>query len=189
MSKEIREWMDKVKNFRDFLNEDDVSDKIWYHGSNKPVKKFLYSLIGKNSERISNYHGYGIYFISNIDRAKGYGDVITKVNIVNGSDILDGIVKSKQLLKVYNQLKIENIKLSDKDEDWYKNPTYGEYSILNDVEDYYQHFTSKYHEYFKNSKYVTDFLLRSGIDGMKVVNDVNDNILIVFNEKIINMLN
>ena len=54
-----------------------ISDKIWYHGSDKPVKQFLFSLIGVNSTKITNYHGYGIYFIDQIERAKSYGSVIT----------------------------------------------------------------------------------------------------------------
>ena len=62
------------------LNEEqeikNVVDGIWYHGSNKPVEKFLFSLIGKNSDKITNYHGYGIYFIDDIERAKKYGNVV-----------------------------------------------------------------------------------------------------------------
>ena len=79
------------------LNENQVSDKIWFHGSNKPVKKFLYSLIGKNSERITNYHGYGIYFIDSIERAKKFGDIITKVKIDENSDFLIDKMTPEQL--------------------------------------------------------------------------------------------
>lgn len=169
----------------EYLNESIVSQKIWYHGSDKPVKKFLFSLIGVNSERIRNYHGYGIYFVDKIERAKKYGDVITSVKIDDNSDFLIDNVTPKQLIKVYNQLKIENVKLRDSDKNWFNNPTYGEYSVLNDVEEFYDYFMRAYRDSFKNIKDVTEFLLRSGIDGMKVTNDVGDNILIVFNEKII----
>lgn len=175
-------------NVRRYLNENIISEKIWYHGSNKPVKKFLFSLIGVNSERITNYHGYGIYFVDKIERAKSYGEVITSVNIDNNSDFLIGKITPEQLKKVYNQLKVESVKLRDNDDEWFNNPTYGEYSILNDVEEFYDYFMRGYRNNFKTIKDVTEFLLRCGIDGMKVTNDVGDNILVVFNEKIINII-
>jgi hypothetical protein len=37
-----------------------LEGSTWYHGSSKPVDKFLYSLIGVDSERITNYQGEGI---------------------------------------------------------------------------------------------------------------------------------
>lgn len=174
--------------FLNFLNESSVSQKTWYHGSDKPVNKFLFSLIGVNSERITNYHGYGIYFIDNIERAKKYGNVITSVEIDSNSDFLIDKVTPTQLLKIYNRLKVENVKLRDSDVTFYKNQTYGEYSVLNDIEEFYGIFIRFYRDNFKNNKDVTEFLLRGGIDGMKVTNDVGDNILVVFNEKIINII-
>lgn len=170
------------------LNENQITDKVWFHGSDKPVKKFLFSLIGKNSDKISNYHGYGIYFIDKIERAKKYGDIITKVTINKNSDFLENKVSASQLKKIYNQLKVEGVKLRDNDEDWFNNPTYSEYSILNDVEEFYDYFMRGYRENFKNIKDVTEFLLRSGIDGMKVTNDVGDKILVVFNENVIEII-
>ena len=183
----------KLKKFiktsiRKHLNENIISEKIWYHGSNKRVKKFLFSLIGVNSERITNYHGYGMYFIDKIERAKKYGDIITSVKIDVNSDFLVDKVMPEQLVKIYNQLKAEGVKLRDNDENWFNNPTYGEYSILNDVEEFYDYFMRGYKDSFKNIKDVTEFLLRSGIDGMKVINDVGDNILVVFNENVINII-
>jgi hypothetical protein len=187
MSKDIREMIDKVKNFKQFVNES-INDKVWYHGSNKPVKKFLFSLIGKNSERITNYHGYGIYFIDDIERAKSYGGIITKVVISNNSDILENKITPEQLLKIYHQLVKEKVNLRDNDTEWYNNPTYGEYSILNDVEEFYDYFMRGYRDSFKSIKDVTEFLLRSGIDGLRTTNDVGDNILVVFNENIIKII-
>jgi hypothetical protein len=169
-----------------FLNEN--STDVWYHGSNKPVKKFLFSLIGKNSERISNYHGYGIYFIDDINRAKSYGDIIISVTIDPNSDILKDRITKEQLIKIYNQLVKENVKLRDNDHKWYNNPTYDKYSILNNVEEFYDYFMRAYRDSFKSIKDVTEFLLRSGIDGLITTNDVNDNILVVFNENIINII-
>ena len=77
--------------------------------------------------------------------------------------------------------------MRDNDEDWFTNPTYGEYSVLTDVEEFYDFFMRVYKDSFKNIKDVTEFLLRSGIDGMQVTNDVGDNILVVFNEDVINI--
>lgn len=172
---------------RNYLNELG-GNTVWYHGSDKPVAKFLFSLIGKNSKRITNYHGYGIYFIDDVERAKSYGDIVTKVSIDNNSDILENKITPKQMLKVYNQLRKENVTLRASDEVWYKNPTYDEYSVLNDVEEFYDWFMRVYRNSFKNIKDVTEFLLRAGIDGLKVKNDVGDNILVVFNENIIKII-
>jgi hypothetical protein len=169
------------------LTEILLEDSIWYHGSSKPVDKFLYSLIGVNSERITNYHGYGIYFISDINRAKSYGDVVTKVSIDSSADIMQGSVKPLQLKKIYNQLVKENVQLRDGDTQWYNSPTYGEYSVLTDVEEFYEFLLRAYKE-FSNIKDVSDFLMRAGIDGMQVTNDVGDNILVIFNEDVISII-
>ncbi len=173
-----------ITKYKQFLNEDTSKNNIWYHGSNKPIDKFIYSLVGKNSEKISNYHGYGIYFIYKEERAKKYGENIIKVEIDSNSDILKDKITPNQLKKIYNQLIIENIN-RDNDQDWYNNPTYGEYSVLNDVEEFYDFLERVY---FKNIKEVSDFLLRSGIDGLETKNDVNDKILVVFNENIIKII-
>jgi len=85
MSSDIREFINRIK-----LLEHSNQNKIWYHGSNRPVSKFRFDLIGKNINRISNYHGYGIYFIGDLERAKKYGDVVTKIFIDKNADILKG---------------------------------------------------------------------------------------------------
>jgi hypothetical protein len=159
----------------------------WYHGSSKPVDKFLYSLIGVNSDRITNYHGYGIYFISDINRAKSYGDVVTKVLIGDNADILMGRVEPYQLKKIYDQLVEDNVQLRDGDEQWYNNPKYEKNSVNTDAEEFYEYLL-RAHKEFKNTKDVSDFLIRAGIDGMQVTNDVGDNILVIFNEDVINTI-
>lgn len=172
-----------------YLNES-VKNQVWYHGGEKKVKKFLFSLVGKNNSRISNYHGFGIYFISSIDRAKTYGNIITKITIDENSDILENAITKTQLQKIYKQLIIENVKLRSNDYKFYNNPPYDDkHSIVNDVEAVYEFLTRGYYDSFKSSKDVTEFLIRCNIDGMIVTNDVNDKILIVFNEKIINIIN
>jgi len=188
MGENINKFSDKLKNFNQFINEN-VGHDVWYHGSNKPVDKFLFSLIGKNSDRITNYHGYGIYFVDNIKTAKSYGDIIIKIVINPNSDILEGNITSEQLLKIYNQLIEEGVKLRDSDYKWYNNPTYGEYSVLTDVEEFYDIFMRFYGDTFKSNKEVSEFLIRCGIDGLKVINDVGDKILVIFNEDIIKIVN
>lgn len=169
-----------------YINES-LSNSVWFHGSDKNVKKFLFSLIGKNSERISNYYGYGIYFIDNIKSAEKYGSKIIKVIIDNKSDILKDKITPEQLLKIYDQLQKENISISD--DDFFLNPTYGKYSVLTDVMEFYEYIQRAYRDSFTHEKDISEFLLRSGIDGMEVTNDINDNILIVFNEDIIQIVN
>jgi hypothetical protein len=164
-----------------------LEGSTWYHGSSKPVDKFLYSLIGVDSERITNYHGYGIYFISDINRAKSYGDVVTKVLIGDNADILMGRVEPYQLKKIYNQLVKDNVQLRDGDEQWYNNPKYEKNSVNTDAEEFYEYLL-RAHKEFKNIKDVSDFLIRAGIDGMQVTNDVGDNILVIFNEDVINTI-
>jgi GNAT superfamily N-acetyltransferase len=169
---------------------ENVIDEIWYHGTNKPVKKFRFDLIGKNSERITNYHGYGIYFINNIDRAKKYGDIIIKVKIDTDSDIMEGAMTKEQLLKIFNQMKKENFELKPNDENYYNDPPFHDnHSVINDVVEFYDYLLRAYRSNLKSIRDVSEFLLRSGIDGMKVVNDVGDEILVMFNENKINIIN
>ena len=161
-------------------------NRFWYHGSSKPIKRFRYSMVG-NSDRISGYHGHGIYFISNKNRAKRYGDVITRVIIDDTANLLKDNVTPPQLKLVYQQLKEEG-KLRPQDNNFFLKPTYGEYSVFTDVEEFYDFFLRAYHTHFNTIKDVSDFLLRAGIDGMQVVNDVGDNILVVFNENIMDII-
>ncbi len=120
----IRESINKIKSLQS------SQSKIWYHGTTKPIEKFRFDLIGKNSNKISNYHGYGIYFIGDAKRAKKYGDVVTSVIIDDNADILKGKITRNQLSKIYDQLVKEKVKLRSDDPEWYQNPTYSEYSVL-----------------------------------------------------------
>ena len=178
--------MRHVKTYRDL--SESKAEKVWYHGSDRPVKKFLFSLIGKNSKRITNYHGYGIYFIDDEERAKSYGSIVTRMTIDASADILENKVTAGQLSKVQRELVKEGVDLSEDEIKFFDSPTYGEYSILNDVEEFYDIFMRRYGDNFRSIKDVTEFLLRAGIDGMRVINDVEDNIMVVFNEKIIKIV-
>ena len=79
-------------------------------------------------------------------------------------------------------------KLTDIDIKWYKNPIYDKYSILNNVEEFYDYFLRRFRDKFENIQGVSEFLLRCGIDGMEVKNDIGDNILVVFNENVIDII-
>ena len=70
MSKEMREQIDKIKNFGEFLNENDNSNIILYHGTNTNFNKFDIEKSGliKNSD-----WGKGIYFTTDYETAKSYG--------------------------------------------------------------------------------------------------------------------
>jgi len=91
-------------------------------------------------------------------------------------------------LKIYEQLVKEKVTLKQDDPKWYQNPTYGEYSVLSDAEEFYDFLLRGYRDDFKNIKGVTEFLIRSGIDGMEVINDVGDEILVVFDENVIEVV-
>ncbi len=177
----------KLKNLLNrLLLEVNISSITWYHGSKTKIKKFDYGMVGRNSDHITNYHGWGIYFISNQVRAKKYGDIVTEIRISSSANILNGKVTPKQCKQVYNGLSKNGIEVDEKDERIWLNPTYGEYSILTDVEECYNAIGRFYG--FSNSKQISNFLLSCGIDGMFVVNDVNDEILVVFNDNIINIV-
>jgi len=79
MSKEMREQINKVKNFGQFLNENRNSKIIAYHISEYDFNKF------NSSEHIGNYGTIldGSYFLSTIDGLDRFGNFgfIYKVNI------------------------------------------------------------------------------------------------------------
>jgi hypothetical protein len=98
-----------------------------------------------------------------------------------------GRVEPYQLKKIYNQLVKDNVKLRDGDAQWYNNPNYEKNSVNTDAEEFYEYLL-RAHKEFNNIKDVSDFLMRAGIDGMQVTNDVGDNILVIFNEDVINTI-
>lgn len=162
---------------------------IWYYGTDKPVQKFLYSLIGKNNnKRITNYYGWGMTFIDKPERAKSYGKNILEIHIKEGIDILDGFITKNQLEKITKTMVSDGFKLTAEDVDSIINCGYGEYSVMNDVWEFYLYLMRLGERSFKpnySNKDVSGLLLRSGIDGMIQTNDVGDVILVVFNEDVI----
>jgi hypothetical protein len=180
--------MNKIFKFYEFLNENSIIDKVWYHGSNKPIKKFLYDMVGKNTKHISDNHGHGIYFISDEKRAKTYGDIITKVTIDKNANILHGKITKEQCQLIYAELLKEHININSYVKEALNNPKYDKYSVFNDTSEFYYWLLDISPKHFKNKKDVSDFLLNAGIDGMYVINDVNDEILVIFNENVIKIM-
>ena len=178
----------KIKNILNtLLLEVNIGSIPWYHGSKTKIKKFDYGMVGSNDEHITNYHGWGIYLISKLDRAKKYGDIVTEVNISSSANILKGKVNPNQCKLVYEGL-VKRGAAGENDKEWLLNPKYETGSVLKDAENFYFSFREFYRKYFKDNQDVSNFLLSCGIDGMFVVNDVNDEILVVFNDNIINIV-
>lgn len=159
------------------------SRQIWYRGTDKPITKF--ELPKEKKDRISSYYGYGLYFIDTYEAAKKYGENVSEVTISDSAEILKDRISPKQLRKVYNQLVKEKIPLRDKDYEFYNNPSYGEYSVATDVIEFYEFLGRVYRNSLPSIEEVSLFLQRSGIDGMEVVNDINQKILVIFNPKVI----
>ena len=171
-----------------FVEEyDKISEEIWYHGSDRPIDKFQLSKVGREG-RISFYYGHGIYFINSNERAQKYGEVVTKVRIDPNANIMRNQVTHEQVTSVYQQLNRDNVKLQDYDHEFFLNPKYHEYSVLTDVLEFYDYLVRRFRENYSSMILVSDFLKRAGIDGMQVTNDVGDEILVVFNQDIITVI-
>lgn len=91
MSKEVREQINRVKNWKQSLNENvnnilkNVSEKysnknVMYHCSDDFRYKFDLSYV-KGEHR--GIHGWGIYFASTVFKASNYGDYLTIVDKSN----------------------------------------------------------------------------------------------------------
>lgn len=93
MSKEIRQMIDKVKNFKQFVNEQLVSGKefIAYHSTNTKIDNFDFEKIElkpNSSARID-----GIFF-SDVPQ-KSWGDYVYKVKIISQNPAIFDLSKSR----------------------------------------------------------------------------------------------
>lgn len=161
---------------------------IWYHGSSTKITKFLYSKVGTRDDHITGHHGFGIYFVDEVERAKKYGSVVTTIKLLPTANILSGKVSPEQCRMIYKQLERDGLATDDYYKKIFLTPQYTEYSILNDAEELYAWLYQRGNSIFETSKDTSDFLLRAGIDGMMVINDVNDKILVMFNDKVIEVV-
>ncbi len=136
MSKEMREQIDKVKNWKQFLNESSIDiiqnigikyskiDAI-YHCSDDFRHEFDLEYVKGGNRGI---HGWGVYFSSNVYKASTYGDYMTIVDKSNLNLLsLDSKITDEFIQKIKNQLNyndFEDIENEIK--------TNSEYSILKD---------------------------------------------------------
>lgn len=99
MNEDIRKMIDKVKNFKEIVNENienkRTNSTIWYHGSSSP--KLTINTIKINDNSPEMFYGNAFYVASDINLAKRYGKYIYEVEF-------DGNfyeVKSRETLGTY----------------------------------------------------------------------------------------
>ena len=99
MNEDIRKMIDKVKNFKEIVNENienkHTNSTIWYHGSSSP--KLTINTIKINDNSPEMFYGNAFYVASDINLAKRYGKYIYEVEF-------DGNfyeVKSRETLGTY----------------------------------------------------------------------------------------
>jgi len=78
MSEEMREQINKIKNFGQFLNEDVNKNITLYHGSDE-----LFSEFELNSDKSDGFNAFGdgVYFVDKFDEAKTYGSYVYEVRV------------------------------------------------------------------------------------------------------------
>ena len=175
----MAEEMIKLKS----LLKEMANDGIWYHGSAQPVTKFSYNKVGKGVDKIHSYWGWGIYFIKARERAEKFGEVVMEVNIPPMADIMWVKVSKNQLRKVYNGMVRDKVKLPPDLEQSWDVQVWGPDTVIDDIPEFYD-FIGRILK-VREPKRISDFLLSCGIDGLRVRDDVNDDILVVFNDRII----
>jgi len=99
MSKEMREQINRFRDWRQCLTENVVNKRtnstVWYHGSNSP--ELTINTIKINDDSPEIFYGNGFYVASDINLAKKYGKYIYEVEF-------DGNfyeVKSREMLGTY----------------------------------------------------------------------------------------
>jgi len=134
MSKEMREQIDRVNNWRQFVNENNVeTSNIWYHGSDKQMTELKLSQQLKLEYKTED----GAWLTSDKHQAGFYGKYIYKFDCSN-LKILDKSEMNKMEFVVdfwVNKMKkdkeiiLNSIKLNDEFKDLY------DYAFMTEVED------------------------------------------------------
>jgi hypothetical protein len=96
MSKDIREMIDRVKNFKQFNESKNSKYLTLYHGSNEYFDNFKLS----KKEDGFNAFGDGIYFVDNKNEANVYGDYIYKCEV-----IINKVFDVDKNIEEYNRIK------------------------------------------------------------------------------------
>lgn len=153
----------KLVQLHHHLTENKVDlTQVWYRGTSK-----------QKVDRISDHHGYGWYFISDIERAKKYGEIITRYTL-SGGDIINGQMTPDQVGKILAHMKKKNVGVNIQHA--FEDPNA---DLFDDPQEFY--FWLVWRDFIGNKKTASEFLRDAGIDGMVVVNDVGDEILVVYN--------
>lgn len=106
----MREQIYRVKNWKEFLNEDVDNLTTLYHGSKFLFNKFDMSRI--NTGQRSQDFGYGLYFTSNKDTAKFYANELS--NIKTPIEKYNDIIKNNEKNEILYQYLSENRIISAK---------------------------------------------------------------------------
>jgi len=110
MSEDIRKMIDRLKNFKPFVNENVENLTTLYHGSKFLFNKFDMSRV--NTGQHSQDFGYGLYFTSNKETAKFYANELS--NIKTPIEKYNDIVKNNEKNKILYQYLSENRVISAK---------------------------------------------------------------------------
>lgn len=108
MSKDMREMIDKVKNFKQFVNEsNNINDLILYHGTNNDFNAFDLNFFNSGSGD-GGWLGRGIYLTNDYEYAESYGDVLECKVSLNNPYILTDYQYSTRPQKLNNELSANN---------------------------------------------------------------------------------
>ena len=110
MNEDIRKMIDKVKNLKQFVNENIDNLTTLYHGSKFLFNKFDMNRV--NTGQHSQDFGYGLYFTSDKDTAKFYANELsnTKTPIEKYDDIIKNNEKNEILYQYLNENRIISAK-------------------------------------------------------------------------------
>jgi hypothetical protein len=106
-----------------------------------------------------------------------------EVNIPPMADIMWAKVSKDQLRKIYNGMIRDRVELPPNLEEKWDVQVWGPNTVIDDIPEFYD-FIGRILK-VREPKKISDFLLSCGIDGLRVRNDVNDDILVIFNDKVI----
>lgn len=182
--------------YEEVLSESFKTEFIAYHGTDHNISKFSDSFL--TGDKVTQHHGAGIYFATNRDNAKMFGDNIYKVKLSGNFISEDNPTSDADPKKLINLMK-----LSDEDEweleaqNYDYDPQVGLKIALNDALNQ-ENEAAAYMRIQNGGWYMHDGLAyvramtKIGIDGV-IVNPpeqwVNEKHIIVFNPNIITFIN
>ena len=177
MSEDIRKMIDKVKNWKQFLNENANSiNKIVYHGTTNQSKNYIPPIINFEDE-------VGAHFGSTIEQAK---NAINRQNELSNS--VDGGRILKYQITIKNGLKVPDIGR------WYPNRIFDEIiepmNLKYPKTQYYQGL-GELEISNRSANDIIEIFIENGYDGLIYDNQYEGDgkSYIVFNENQINPIN